>query len=658
MIALVLALFVPVAVQKSTPQKPAKPAKPSATKPAKEPAKPAAEPARVTLEQLAPEQSAIVFATPSLAALERAIAPARGWLGSPPQFVETLTGLALPVSALDATKPLIVAGSVEGDANWTWTIAGSAAANGATMELAPPWRRVDVAGHAVWTQRVEYAPAKATATAAIDPAVDLSIRIDVRAAVPVLKAAQSSINGMLAELQPDEEVGGPYGAAPPLLFSAFLRALENSEKGTLDVLGSEMRWTGVPRPDARFAALAQGAPRDLEPLARCIDADSTSWFVGRASPEAPLAAGVLAVKSWSGLIGSRDALPKFDDEGAVSAFGPALAISRSSRKFHPLDRLTFDATDSTRLASRFDDTLFGAFQAVSSVRSETTSHAWGEIRTARIPIDVRTIALLDPDNPRKSASHLNSRVDTMKKLWGGDEVLRARAIRDGRVVVLLGSVSERDLAQLSEPAPTVVRPDVAAAIAELKEFPSAFASSMDLGAAISAWRMLFEELDAGDPGSMRKLADKSVGAMPKGPFVVTQIGGFGPKSLLLRVRTDFAQLLAPLAAAREKRIRKEEAGRLKETVEHKKIADDFYMLHGAVAAYRDNNERWPADLAALGVADANGLTYLVGDVLPKDPWERPYLYRVEGKSVVVTTLGADGAKGGSGLDTDVEKNMQ
>ena len=234
-----------------------------------------------------------------------------------------------------------------------------------------------------------------------------------------------------------------------------------------------------------------------------------------------------------------------------------------------------------------------------------------------------------------------------------------RALRDGRVAVLLGVVEERDAVRLVEPLLQVPRPDVAVAIAGLAAFPSGFASSMDLGAEVASLRASIEAVASGDPSGMRRDSEFLAGPTPgPGEFVVTHLWGFGPDSLFLRVKTNFALLLGPLSSAREKRIRKEEAGRLRETAEHKKIADDFYMLHGAVSTYRDNNKRWPESLAALGLPDPQGLTYLVGDVLPNDPWGRPYVCIVEAKQVVVATLGADGAKGGSGLDTDVEKSMR
>lgn len=36
-----------------------------------------------------------------------------------------------------------------------------------------------------------------------------------------------------------------------------------------------------------------------------------------------------------------------------------------------------------------------------------------------------------------------------------------------------------------------------------------------------------------------------------------------------------------------------------------------------------------------------------------DPWQRPYLYTPDGRSYRIATLGADGAEGGEGFDTDL-----
>lgn len=55
--------------------------------------------------------------------------------------------------------------------------------------------------------------------------------------------------------------------------------------------------------------------------------------------------------------------------------------------------------------------------------------------------------------------------------------------------------------------------------------------------------------------------------------------------------------------------------------------------------------------APNGVAKWQG-PYLKKSV-PKDPWDNPYLYTVVSGEINITSLGADGAIGGEGEDTDV-----
>ena len=45
--------------------------------------------------------------------------------------------------------------------------------------------------------------------------------------------------------------------------------------------------------------------------------------------------------------------------------------------------------------------------------------------------------------------------------------------------------------------------------------------------------------------------------------------------------------------------------------------------------------------------------YLKKDEVPEDPWGNPYEYRVSGSSIEITSLGADGSRGGAGEDADV-----
>ncbi len=89
-------------------------------------------------------------------------------------------------------------------------------------------------------------------------------------------------------------------------------------------------------------------------------------------------------------------------------------------------------------------------------------------------------------------------------------------------------------------------------------------------------------------------------------------------------------------------------------------------LSSALDLYRLDNGGYPTSaqgLAALitrpdGAARWNG-PYLKGGTVPADPWDRPYRYQAPGPGgapYTLSTLGADGAEGGTGEDADISLN--
>lgn len=92
---------------------------------------------------------------------------------------------------------------------------------------------------------------------------------------------------------------------------------------------------------------------------------------------------------------------------------------------------------------------------------------------------------------------------------------------------------------------------------------------------------------------------------------------------------------------------------------------DISTLDQSLEMYRLDIGAYPSQaegLAALRTAPAglaNAQDYRSGGYvkdLPNDPWGHPYQYKVpgeEGRAFEVTSLGADGQPGGSGLDADV-----
>jgi len=95
-----------------------------------------------------------------------------------------------------------------------------------------------------------------------------------------------------------------------------------------------------------------------------------------------------------------------------------------------------------------------------------------------------------------------------------------------------------------------------------------------------------------------------------------------------------------------------------------KAKTDIALLEQAVEMYRLNNLNYPttADGLEALVKPPTSLTdptrYQVGGYikkLPEDPWGRPYLYASPGQhgSFDISTLGADGAPGGTGENADL-----
>lgn len=82
-------------------------------------------------------------------------------------------------------------------------------------------------------------------------------------------------------------------------------------------------------------------------------------------------------------------------------------------------------------------------------------------------------------------------------------------------------------------------------------------------------------------------------------------------------------------------------------------------LSSAIDLYRLETGKFPPTLAALvqapaGATDWNG-PYLRKRQLPKDPWDRDYVYQSPGAQgpYDIYSLGADGTRGGEGENADI-----
>lgn len=94
-----------------------------------------------------------------------------------------------------------------------------------------------------------------------------------------------------------------------------------------------------------------------------------------------------------------------------------------------------------------------------------------------------------------------------------------------------------------------------------------------------------------------------------------------------------------------------------------KVRQDIRAIESALKLYRLDRFRYPSSdegLSAL-VTPPNDTTapwptggYL--DRLPKDPWDRPYVYAqpgTKGGEFDIYSLGRDGTQGGEGVDADI-----
>jgi general secretion pathway protein G len=101
-------------------------------------------------------------------------------------------------------------------------------------------------------------------------------------------------------------------------------------------------------------------------------------------------------------------------------------------------------------------------------------------------------------------------------------------------------------------------------------------------------------------------------------------------------------------------------GALKRALGGAAKADITTITSGVKDYYIQNSGRYPESLEELITPDENGITYISGRKIPKDPWGREYLYDPypgENRGPRVFTNGKDGQPGGEGEDRDMDNFM-
>ena len=82
------------------------------------------------------------------------------------------------------------------------------------------------------------------------------------------------------------------------------------------------------------------------------------------------------------------------------------------------------------------------------------------------------------------------------------------------------------------------------------------------------------------------------------------------------------------------------------------------QIESAVVSFYTHVGRMPKELRELiekpsGAANWQEGGYLKGKTVPKDPWGTDYRFIAQGRKFTLTSLGADGKEGGTGLDADL-----
>lgn len=82
------------------------------------------------------------------------------------------------------------------------------------------------------------------------------------------------------------------------------------------------------------------------------------------------------------------------------------------------------------------------------------------------------------------------------------------------------------------------------------------------------------------------------------------------------------------------------------------IADISALKMGLDSFATNNAGKYPDSLTVLVMPDLNGHRYLNQSTVPRDPWNREYVYVCD--PVNVLSYGRDGVAGGTGDDADID----
>jgi general secretion pathway protein G len=157
----------------------------------------------------------------------------------------------------------------------------------------------------------------------------------------------------------------------------------------------------------------------------------------------------------------------------------------------------------------------------------------------------------------------------------------------------------------------------------------------------------YEILIEGDHVGVRAWID------PKGPRLLKRelsparggAGGFIVRETLTKVILNGPMTGDLFVYASRRRLAQALAGQLGRSIAL------YEQFTGRTPVSLDDLVARPKELPEAVIFPAGG--FVLGGVVPKDPWGRPYLLTVDRDRLAVTGLGADGKPGGSGDDEDI-----
>jgi len=237
--------------------------------------------------------------------------------------------------------------------------------------------------------------------------------------------------------------------------------------------------------------------------------------------------------------------------------------------------------------------------------------------------------------------------ESMRKLFGTDGVPLTLVPHETSLFVAMGvpATVEGLIARLSSKA-TSTSTAGADVLRALGTMNPGYAVRFDVGAFVAGVNGLSKRMGE----SAKPLSDAELAAFRSFP-IVHMVGGLEQRTWRFVLETDVAKLATSVRA-----IQTAQAQKYSNKLVRCKL--DIIAIESALKEYAMNNSgKYPDSLQALVVPDENGSRFLNVERVPRDPWDREYLFLPPtpgNPEPIVRTLGADGVVGGTDENADVD----